>query len=191
MKLLTKKNIINGVITILILLTITIITFSLKENPNFELENYKEEVKKLNTKLSDKATEINNLNNKITTYEDKIKELESEVCKGTSALNEKSCEYIDTYEFKDYVDYTSGFIKGQFFILLDKEMTKEPPVLLMLDENKYKKDFIKNQSYEITFKKTIYYNESNQVLNEKIDVIKIEPTDLKGLEQNGTNCILR
>lgn len=103
---------------------------------------------------------------------------------------EKSCTYTETYTFIDYYENNDLFSSGGTFnIILEKFQSKTGPIIETLNSTNYSKDFIKGQNYEITYKTTIDY--SRGYLDERREIIKIEPTNKQGLEQTQENCILK
>lgn len=138
---------------------------------------------KLNDSINKYEAENKTLKTKIEELNASLNELQNGISNNLFPYKNKTCTYIETYEFIDYYDS-----KDSLLIIVDKELTKEAPLILILDPNKFKRDFIKNQSYEFTFKKTIFYEENTNEFIEKLDVIKIEPTDKKGMEQIDELC---
>lgn len=169
-----KLYIIVGVIAVIIIISLGLLTFY-----NFD---------KLNNSINKCESENKSLKLKYNKLNDTIKKDESNV-NTDNQINkvEKTCTYIETYEFVDYYEKNDNTL----YIIVDnvKSLSKNKlPLVLELDTTKFKKDFIKNQSYEFTLKKSILYN-GNTVLYDYIEIIKVEQTDKTGMEQVNEFCI--
>lgn len=101
--------------------------------------------------------------------------------------SQKSCEYIRTYKFIGYYDY-EGATPEDYFIVLD-QFQRDIPIIEWLNTTQFKKDFKKNQNYEVTYRKRVDY--SRGFLDEETEIIKIKPTDKGGMEQTQESCVLK
>lgn len=136
---------------------------------------------------------IEKLNNSVEKCESENNSLKSEINNNTikdenifANQGVKTCTYMETYEFVDYYENNN-----RVFIIVDhvKALSKNNlPLVLELDKDKFKKDFVKNQSYEITMEKSVGYK-GNSITYETIDIVKIEPTDKTGMEQINEFCV--
>ena len=166
-----KLYILVGVLVVIIILTLSLLAI---HNLN--------KIEKLSNSIDKCKVENKNLKNEINN--DTINNDENILNNVNQGL--KTCTYMETYEFVDYYEKND-----RIFIIVDhvKALSKNnSPLVLELDKDKFKKDFIKNQSYEITLEKSVGYK-GNAIMHENIDIIKIEPTDKTGMEQINEFCV--
>lgn len=101
--------------------------------------------------------------------------------------SQKSCEYTRTYKFLGYYDY-EGATKEDYYVVLD-QFQSNLPIIERLNTTQFKKDFKKNQNYEITYRKRKDF--TKEFLDEETEIIKIEPTDKEGMDQTQESCMLK
>ena len=105
----------------------------------------------------------------------------------------KSCEYTRTLRFIDYYNTDNFDVKyaDGFFAVFEQFQSKIGPEIEYLDFNNFEKSFVKNQNYEITYRKTVNYNENTNLLYDSTQIIKVVTTNKKGLDQTQESCILK
>lgn len=146
------------------------------------LDNSKEEQEKFKKSIVDsdlikfvKSEKLVNENN------------DKDESKNTFNSSQKSCEYVRTYKFIDYYDY-EGPTPEVYFIIVE-QFQSNLPMMLGLNTTNFKKEFKKNQNYEITYRKRIDF--TKKFLDEETEIIKIEPTDKEGMDQTQESCMLK
>lgn len=152
------------------------------------LDNSKEEQEKFKKNIVDSALIkfvkseklVNENNNDDVENEDKNEDI-------IDISASKSCEYTRTYKFVDYYDYKGATLEDYFMVL--DQFQSNLPIIVELNTKQFKKDFKKNQNYEITYRKKVDY--SRGFLDEKTEIIKIKSTDKEGMEQTQESCVLK
>lgn len=172
-----KKTLI--IIPIIVLVSIIILLSLITLNSNKNINTYKSKIKEYKSEITKVNHEINELK----------KKMENIPQKNLSSI-QKSCEYTDTFEFDDYYNKTYDINSNYYEIILYQNLGKSGTIIKTLNKENFEQNFIKNHSYEITFKKTIIYDEETKEFKENSIITKIEPTDKKGLEQTHELCIL-
>ena len=101
----------------------------------------------------------------------------------------KECTYTETFQFIDYYSY-DGINKSDvdFYIILDKWLSKEPIKIERINSNIFDVEFVKGNNYEITYNIKVSYDGETNLFTENKEIIDIKSTLKEGMDQIQETC---
>lgn len=101
----------------------------------------------------------------------------------------KECTYTETFQFVDYYNY-DGINKsdGDYYIILDKWLSKEPIKIERINSNIFDVEFVKGNNYEITYNIKVSYDGETNLFTENKEIVNIKSTLKEGMDQIQETC---
>lgn len=126
-------------------------------------------------------------NNKLQSEVNDLKKNENLVIEDNGFV--KECTYTETFQFVDYYNY-DGINKSDvdFYIILDKWLSKEPIKIERINSNIFDVEFVKGNNYEITYNIKISYDGETNLFTENKEIIDIKSTLKEGMDQIQETC---
>lgn len=126
-------------------------------------------------------------NNKLQSEVNDLKKNENLVIEDNGFV--KECTYTETFQFVDYYNY-DGINKSDvdFYIILDKWLSKEPIKIERINSNIFDVEFVKGNNYEITYNIKVSYDGETNLFTENKEIIDIKSTLKEGMDQIQETC---
>lgn len=126
-------------------------------------------------------------NNKLQSEVNDLKKNENLVIEDNGFV--KECTYTETFHFVDYYNY-DGINKSDvdFYIILDKWLSKEPIKIERINSNIFDVEFVKGNNYEITYNIKVSYDGETNLFTENKEIIDIKSTLKEGMDQIQETC---
>ena len=126
-------------------------------------------------------------NNKIQSEVNDLKKNENLVIEDNGFV--KECTYTETFQFVDYYNY-DGINKSDvdFYIVLDKWLSKEPIKIERINSNIFDVEFVKGNNYEITYNIKVSYDGETNLFTENKEIVNIKSTLKEGMNQIQETC---
>ena len=126
-------------------------------------------------------------NNKLQSEVNDLKKNENLVIEDNGFV--KECTYTETFQFVDYYNY-DGINKSDvdFYIILDKWLSKEPIKIERINSNIFDVEFVKGNNYEITYNIKVSYDGETNLFTENKEIIDIKSTLKEGMNQIQETC---
>lgn len=126
-------------------------------------------------------------NNKLQSEVNDLKKNENLVIEDNGFV--KECTYTETFQFVDYYNY-DGINKSDvdFYIILDKWLSKEPIKIERINSNIFDVEFVKGNNYEITYNIKVSYDGETNLFTENKEIIDIKSTIKEGMDQIQETC---
>ena len=112
-------------------------------------------------------------NNKLQSEVNDLKKNENLVIEDNGFV--KECTYTETFQFVDYYNY-DGINKSDvdFYIILDKWLSKEPIKIERINSNIFDVEFVKGNNYEITYNIKVSYDGETNLFTENTEIVNIK-----------------
>lgn len=126
-------------------------------------------------------------NNKLQSEVNDLKKNENLVIEDNGFV--KECTYTETFQFVDYYNY-DGINKSDvdFYIILDKWLSKEPIKIERINSNIFDVEFVKGNNYEITYNIKVSYDGETNLFTENKEIVNIKSTLKEGMNQIQETC---
>ena len=126
-------------------------------------------------------------NNKLQSEVNDLKKNENLVIEDNGFV--KECTYTETFQFVDYYNY-DGINKSDvdFYIILDKWLSKEPIKIERINSNIFDVEFVKGNDYEITYNIKVSYDGETNLFTENKEIVNIKSTLKEGMNQIQETC---
>lgn len=126
-------------------------------------------------------------NNKLQSEVNDLKKNENLVIEDNGFV--KECTYTETFQFVDYYNY-DGINKSDvdFYIILDKWLSKEPIKIERINSNIFDVEFVKGNNYEITYNIKVSYDGETNLFTENKEIVNIKSTLKEGMDQIQETC---
>lgn len=126
-------------------------------------------------------------NNKLQSEVNDLKKNENLVIEDNGFV--KECTYTETFQFVDYYNY-DGINKSDvdFYIILDKWLSKEPIKIERINSNIVDVEFVKGNNYEITYNIKVSYDGETNLFTENKEIVNIKSTLKEGMDQIQETC---
>ncbi len=126
-------------------------------------------------------------NNKLQSEVNDLKKNENLVIEDNGFI--KECTYTETFQFVDYYNY-DGINKSDvdFYIILDKWLSKEPIKIERINSNIFDVEFVKGNNYEITYNIKVSYDGETNLFTENKEIVNIKSTLKEGMNQIQETC---
>ena len=126
-------------------------------------------------------------NNKLQSEVNDLKKNENLVIEDNGFV--KECTYTETFQFVDYYNY-DGINKSDvdFYIILDKWLSKEPIKIERINSNIFDVEFVTGNNYEITYNIKVSYDGETNLFTENKEIIDIKSTLKEGMDQIQETC---
>lgn len=126
-------------------------------------------------------------NNKLQSEVNDLKKNENLVIEDNGFV--KECTYTETFQFVDYYNY-DGINKsdGDYYIILDKWLSKEPIKIERINSNIFDVEFVKGNNYEITYNIKVSYDGETNLFTENKEIVNIKSTLKEGMDQIQETC---
>lgn len=126
-------------------------------------------------------------NNKLQSEVNDLKKNENLVIEDNGFV--KECTYTETFQFVDYYNY-DGINKSDvdFYIILDKWLSKEPIKIERINSNIFDVEFVRGNNYEITYNIKVSYDGETNLFTENKEIVNIKSTLKEGMDQIQETC---
>lgn len=126
-------------------------------------------------------------NNKLQSEVNDLKKNENLVIEDNGFV--KECTYTETFQFVDYYNY-DGINKSDvdFYIILDKWLSKEPIKIERINSNIFDVEFVKGNNYEITYNIKVSYDGETNLFTENKEIVNIKSTLKEVMDQIQETC---